>query len=147
MQFLLQVVSIDRQLRYQPFNPTTKNLSYFLSNTFKVIFFETVENGIFENNCVYSMFIVLIGYVNEYLSKLMITQRPTFPIQFVSKYNIPYRTKFRPNFRRTKYFVGQNLRQQAEISTILSDEFMSNKVIPILLYNFPNDGDGSGTIK
>ena len=32
------------------------------------------------------------------------------------------------NFRRTKFFVGQNFRHQAEISTILSDEFLSDKV-------------------
>ena len=33
------------------------------------------------------------------------------------------------NFRRTKYFVGQNFRNQAKISTILSDKFLSDKVI------------------
>ena len=32
------------------------------------------------------------------------------------------------NFRRTKFVVGQNFRHQAEISTILSDEFLSDKV-------------------
>ena len=32
------------------------------------------------------------------------------------------------NFRRTKVFVGQNFRHQAEISTLLSDEFLSDKV-------------------
>ena len=32
------------------------------------------------------------------------------------------------NFRRTKCFVGQNFRHQAEISTLLSDEFLSDKV-------------------
>ena len=40
------------------------------------------------------------------------------------------RTKFfvGQNFRRTKYFVGQNFRHQPEISTVLSDEFLSDKV-------------------
>ena len=33
------------------------------------------------------------------------------------------------NFRRTKYFVGQNFRHQAKISTLLSDEFLSDKVL------------------
>ena len=37
---------------------------------------------------------------------------------------LPHRTEF----RQTKCF-GQNFRHQAEISTILSDEFLSNKVI------------------
>ena len=37
------------------------------------------------------------------------------------------------NFRRTKFFVGQNFRHQAEISTILSDEFLSDKVIAIIV--------------
>ena len=32
------------------------------------------------------------------------------------------------NFRRTKRFVGQNFRHQAEISTLLSDKFLSDKV-------------------
>ena len=32
------------------------------------------------------------------------------------------------SFRRTKVFVGQNFRHQADISTILSDEFLSDKV-------------------
>ena len=41
------------------------------------------------------------------------------------------RTKFfvGQNFRRTKFFVGQNFRHQAKISTLLSDEFLSDKVI------------------
>ena len=38
------------------------------------------------------------------------------------------------NFRRTKYFVRQNFRHQVEISTILSDEFLSNKVIQKIHY-------------
>ena len=72
-----------------------------------------------------------------------------------SSLNLPYRTKFssdkifdikqkfwqfRPifawilywnigqNFRRTKCFVGHNFRHQAEISTLLSDAFLSDKV-------------------
>ena len=32
------------------------------------------------------------------------------------------------NFRRTKFFVGQNFRHQPKISTLLSDEFLSDKV-------------------
>ena len=32
------------------------------------------------------------------------------------------------NFRRTKCFVAQNYRHQAEISTLLSDEFLSDNV-------------------
>ena len=49
---------------------------------------------------------------------------------------IPYRTNIRQtkffvgqNFRRTKFFVGQNFRHQAKISTILSDNFLSDKVV------------------
>ena len=45
------------------------------------------------------------------------------------------RTKFRrtkffvgQNFRRTKLFDGQNFRHQAKISTLLSVEFLSDKV-------------------
>ena len=37
--------------------------------------------------------------------------------RYDSNLDIPYRTKF----HRTKYFVGQNFRHKAEISTILSD--------------------------
>ena len=32
------------------------------------------------------------------------------------------------NFRQTKFFFGQNFRHQAKISSILSDEFLSDKV-------------------
>ena len=37
------------------------------------------------------------------------------------------------NFRWTKFFVGQNFRHQAEISTILSDEFLSDKVVGVVV--------------
>ena len=42
---------------------------------------------------------------------------------------IPYRKKF----RRTKYFLGQNFQHQAGISTILSDEVLSDKVFLFIL--------------
>ena len=38
-------------------------------------------------------------------------------------------------FRRTKFFVGQDIRHQAEISTILSNEFLSHKV-PVLRLHY-----------
>ena len=41
------------------------------------------------------------------------------------------RTKFfvGQNFRRTKLFDGQNFRHRAKISTLLSGEFLSDKVL------------------
>ena len=39
------------------------------------------------------------------------------------------------NFRRPKFFVGQNFRHQVEISTILSDESLSDKVYESIWWN------------
>ena len=44
-------------------------------------------------------------------------------------------------FQRTKWFVGQNFRHQAKISTLLSDEFLSDivsHIVPFLRYFWGN---------
>ena len=68
-----------------------------------------------------------------YTNKAMLVKLARHRLQFMHrrsyqlliKIRIPYRTKF----RRTKCFVGQNFRHQAEISTLLSEEFLSDKVL------------------
>ena len=66
-------------------------------------------------------FLILIGFFGAKYESVSLPRVQSQSVQG----QIPYWTKF----RRTKYFVGQNFQHQAEISTVLSDEFLSDKVV------------------